>query len=240
MLKDLLTHRRAVRRYNPALDIDDAKVRACLELAQLAPSSSNLQLYEFYHIISPDTLKEVAAACLGQSAAATAKQMVVFVTRADLYQSRAEKAYIFECQNVKNYSPAHRQADRLKNIKRYYKGLIPLIYRPHGRVLNNARQLAFSSLQKVRPTYIEVSNEDVRVSAHKSCALAAQTFMLAMAEVGYDTCPMEGFDSKRLKKLLKLPAAAEINMVVSCGVRADDGVWGDRFRLPLGDIYYTR
>ncbi len=50
MLQDLLNFRRAVRHYDPAKAIDSAVVRHCLELAQLAPSSSNLQLYEFYHI----------------------------------------------------------------------------------------------------------------------------------------------------------------------------------------------
>lgn len=46
---------------------------------------------------------------------------------------------------------------------------------------------------------LEVSENDMRVTAHKSCALAAQTFMIAMANEGYDTCPLEGLDSRRLK-----------------------------------------
>jgi nitroreductase len=33
--------------------------------------------------------------------------------------------------------------------------------------------------------------------------------MISMAAVNYDTCPMEGFDSLRVKKNIKLPAAAE-------------------------------
>jgi nitroreductase len=46
----------------------------------------------------------------------------------------------------------------------------------------------------------------------KSAALAAQNFMISMAAV--ITCPMEGFDSLRVKKILNLPAAAEINMII--------------------------
>jgi nitroreductase len=42
--------------------------------------------------------------------------------------------------------------------------------------------------------------------------------MLAMVEAGYDTCPMEGIDSLRIKKLLGLPYGAEVNMVISCGI----------------------
>ena len=65
----------------------------------------------------------------------------------------------------------------------------------------------------------EVSESDMRVVVHKSCALAAQTFMIAMANEGYDTCPLEGFDSTQIKKLLKLPHGAGINMVIPCGIR---------------------
>ncbi len=78
----------------------------------------------------------------------------------------------------------------------------------------------------------------MRVVAHKTCALAAQTFMLAMANENYDTCPMEGFDSIKVKNILKLPYGAEINMVVSCGIRDEKGVWGDRMRIPFNEVYH--
>lgn len=78
----------------------------------------------------------------------------------------------------------------------------------------------------------------LRIVSHKSCGLAAQTFMLAMAENGYDTCPMEGLDSLRVKNILKLPRGAEINMIVACGIRKDGrGIWGERTRLPFDKIY---
>jgi nitroreductase len=43
--------------------------------------------------------------------------------------------------------------------------------------------------------------------------------MLAMTAQGYDTCPMEGFDSNRLKKLLGLPRSAVIVMGIAVGKR---------------------
>ena len=72
---------------------------------------------------------------------------------------------------------------------------------------------------------------------HKSCALVAQTFMLAMAEHSYDTCPLEWFDSDRIKKILKLPRGAEISLVVTCGIREEGGIHGPRFRIPFQDQY---
>jgi nitroreductase len=48
---------------------------------------------------------------------------------------------------------------------------------------------------------------------------------------GFDTCPMEGLDSKRVKKLLNLPRGAAITMAISAGKRAEGGIYGPRFRF---------
>ena len=84
----------------------------------------------------------------------------------------------------------------------------------------------------------QVSEGDMRVVVHKSCGLIAQTFMLAMSDAGYDTCPMEGFDSRMVKCMLKLPRGTEINMIISCGMRLPEGVWGEWFRVPFDQVYW--
>ena len=78
---------------------------------------------------------------------------------------------------------------------------------------------------------------DTRVITHKSVALAAENFMLSMAEIGYDTCPMEGSDTSRVKKILNLPSKAEITMIIGCGIRAENGVYTERFRVPFEKVY---
>jgi hypothetical protein len=47
-----------------------------------------------------------------------------------------------------------------------------------------------------------------------------------------------GFDSLRVKKILNLPAAAEINMIIGCGIRTKSGVYGERFRIPFEEVYF--
>ena len=91
--EQVVNYRRSVRHYstNP---IDAETVKKCLELATLAPNSSNMQLWEFYHITNPELLKKLTVSCLNQQAADTAQQMVVFVTRQDLYRKRAAKVKI--------------------------------------------------------------------------------------------------------------------------------------------------
>lgn len=45
-----------------------------------------------------------------------------------------------------------------------------------------------------------------RDEAMRSCGMAAQTIMLAAKELGYDTCPMDGFDFDEVAKLINLPS----------------------------------
>lgn len=234
--QEIIHYRRSVRYYKD-LQIDAERVRNCLELASLSPNSSNMQLWEFYHITNAHTLEKLAFACLNQQAATTAKQMVVFVTRQDLYRKRAKQMIELESRNVLKNSPKEKQEKRVKTWELYYGKVIPILYSRFFGIPGIIRKVVVSIVGLFRPVTYQVSECDVRVVVHKTCALAAQTFMLAMANEGYDTCPMEGLDSRRIKKILKLPYGAEINMVISCGIREERGVWGDRVRVPFEEIY---
>jgi nitroreductase len=196
-----------------------------------------MQMWEFYHITDSDMLKKLAVACLNQQAAKTAQQMVVFVTRQDLYRKRAKQLIELESQNVLQNSPKEKHEKRVKTWKMYYGYLMPLLYSRFFGIPGIIRKVIVSIVGLFRPITYQVSEADARVVVHKTCALAAQTFMLAMANEGYDTCPMEGLDSKRVKRILKLPMGAQINMVISCGIRAEGGVWGDRMRVPFEEVY---
>jgi len=235
--EEVINYRRSVRHYKN-LAIDAEKVKHCIELATLAPNSSNMQLWEFYHITDSETLKELSVACLGQSAATTAQQMVVFVTRQDLHGKRAKKMMALETQNVQKNSPAEKHEKRIKTWKLYYGKVMPFLYTRFGGILGFVRQILVNIVGIFRPITYQVSENDMRVVVHKTCALAAQTFMLAMANKKYDTCPMEGFDGRKVKSILKLPYGVEINMIVSCGIRDEKGVWGDRMRIPFEEVYH--
>ena len=235
--EEIVHYRRSVRRYSNT-PLDPEKVKQCLALSALAPNSSNMQLWEFYHITNPEIIKELAVACLDQQAATTAQQMVVFVTRQDLYSARAKTMFALERQNILKTSPQEKQEKRIKQWKLYYGTIMPFLYLRFLGILGFIRKIVVNTVGLFRPIVYQVSECDMRVVVHKSCALAAQTFMLAMSNESYDTCPMEGFDSKKVKRILKLPRGAEINMVLSCGVRAKDGVWGDRMRIPFNEIYH--
>lgn len=238
-LEEVLNFRRSVRVFDKEKPIKPETVKHCLQLATLAPNSSNMQLWEFYQITNPELLADISKACLGQSATATASEIVVFVTRQDLYKKRAKSVLEFEKGNIMRNSPKERQEKRIKDRELYYGKLMPFIYARFWGILGFLRVILAKSISLFRPMMREVSESDMRVVVHKSCALAAQTFMIAMANEGYDTCPLEGFDSKRIKKLLKLPHGAGINMVIPCGIRnGNKGIWGERGRVPFNEIYH--
>ena len=119
----------------------------------------------------------------------------------------------------------------------YYTSLMRILYSDFFGVLGGLKYVFFWVVGFFRPIYRQVRQSDMRIVAHKSAALAAQTFMLSMASEGYDTCPMEGFDSLKVKKLLNLPLGAEINMIISCGVRKQEGIYHERRRLPFEQVY---
>lgn len=229
--------RRSVRRYKKT-KINDDDVKDSILHASLAPNSSNLQLWEFYHVTSEKLMNRISEACFNQPAARTANQFVVIVTRKDLWNKRR----IFNINTIKNKT-LNASDKSLKNrdlALKYYKYLIPTIYKEFFGLLGYIRYINAMIIGLFRPIYRQVTNSDMRVVAHKSSALAAQNFMLSMTSKGYDTCPMEGFDSLRVKRILSLPYSSEINMVISCGIRDDEGVYGKQIRVPFDDIYFKR
>jgi nitroreductase len=234
---EAIAYRRSTRVYKDT-PIDSEKVKQCLVNASLAPTSSNLQLWEFYHVTDADTLKELANACFNQSAAKTAQQLVVIVTRKDLWKQRAKANIAFLEKVYDKDNLTERELKRKKMATNYYKKLIPTVYADFLGILGYLKYITFQIVGLFKPIYRQVRQSDMRVVAHKSAGLSAQNFMTSMAAIGYDTCPMEGSDTLRVKKILNLPKGAEINMVIGCGIRDDKGIYGPRFRVPFEDVYF--
>jgi nitroreductase len=116
--QDIVNYRRSVRLYKN-VPVDSEIVKRCLELAVLSPNSSNMQLWEFYHVTDKGKLKLLSHYCLDQSAATSAQEMVVFVTRQDLFNKRRRKMVELESLNVKKNSPAEKQSAQYKAVGAY-------------------------------------------------------------------------------------------------------------------------
>jgi nitroreductase len=214
--------RRTVRDFLPE-PVPQEVLDRCLDAARLAPSSSNLQPWEFVVIRDPQVRAAANAACLDQQPAKTAPLLIALVTHRDTWRrNRDEILRIFE----------HRGPLRPSQVA-YYRKIIPLIYTTGPFGILGPLKRAFSRVASLfKPTPNLMTRADLRVMAHKSAALAAATFMLALRSEGYDSCPMEGFDPWRAKALLDLPRGAEVNMFLAVGKRSDKGIWWDRVLMP--------
>lgn len=232
---DIVKERRSVRIFDQKSPFDHQVVKKCLEAAVLAPNSSNMQLWEFYRIPETSTLKDpISRLCMGQKAAITARELVVIVTRRDKWKSRAAANLSYIKETYKD-TPGKKQ----KQAEAYYGNLVPKLYSKYP-LWSLTKQVIAWFLSLKRPMVREVTEADVRVSVHKSAALAAMTFMYGMKAEGYDTCPMEGFDSVRVKNLLDLPKSAEINMIIGCGKGLPEGTYGKRFRIPIEKVIFEK
>jgi len=232
-VSDAIEYRRSVRVFSDQ-DLDSEIVKKCLHNASLAPNSSNLQLWEFVHVNDDKVIEKLSKACFNQNAAKTAKQLIVIVVRRDLWKKRAN----WNIEVISNQSNNNQISDkRLKQAKAYYKKVIPTLYTDFFGILGMLKSLIFQTIGLFRPTMRQVTSSDLRVVAHKSAGLAAQNFMISMAAIGYDTCPMEGSDTLKVKNILNLPSGSEINMVIGCGIRTNEGVYGDQLRVPFNEVY---
>lgn len=237
-VSEAIHYRRSVRAYKTE-PIDEEKVAACIRMATLAPTSSNMQLWEFYHIVSPEILKQLSHASFDQGAAKTAQQMVVVVARKDLWRKRVQSNIAF-LKSQYGHKPASEYSKREKFALNYYQKVVPSIYFDFLGILGIVKLLAFQLIGLFRPIYRQARQSDMRIVAHKSAGLAAQNFMISMAAINYDTCPMEGFDSLRVKKVLNLPRGSEVNMIIACGLREENGIYGERFRIPFEEVYFKK
>lgn len=233
---ELVHSRRSVRKFDAEHSFDHSSVERALELTQFSPNSSNMQLWEFHRVIDPTLIEQMGPLCMKQNAAATANELVLFVTTPNKWQSRAQ----LNAKQVRENFSGREELPVAKRAFSYYEKLIPALYNNDALGIRGvARKLYSWWLGRKKPMVREVSKSDVRVTLHKSASLAAMTFMYAMKEQGYDTCPMEGFDSKRVKSLLNLPKNVEICMIVSCGKALQEGIYGGRHRVDLASIVKT-
>lgn len=237
--EQVIKGRRSMRVFDGEKPFDSAAVRRSIQRALLSPNSSNMQMWEFYQVKSPEKLKTISKFCMHQSAARTAREMLIIVIPKHKYKQRAAANYAFHHARYDN-KPENELTKREKRRLNYYSKLMLFYYfQDWFGLAGLIRKLVVGVASLWRPVVWQVSKNDLRVVCHKSAALAAQTFMLSMKAEGYDTCPMEGFDSVKVKRYLKFPSSYEINMIISCGPGTEQGIYHEQFRVPEEEVIFT-
>ncbi len=104
-----------------------------------------------------------------------------------------------------------------------------------SRYWKNVPQAIQSFLIPAINQYYNGREQVQRDEAMRSCGIAAMTLMLAAQEMGYASCPMDGFDFEAVAKLINLPENYVISMFVAIGKGIKEA-WPRGGQLPLEEI----
>ncbi|MDO9189464.1 MAG: nitroreductase family protein, partial [Sulfurimicrobium sp.] len=86
--------------------------------------------------------------------------------------------------------------------------------------------------------YYDGRDQVQRDEAMRSCGIAAMNLMLAAKEMGYDSCPMDGFDFDAVGKLIQLPEDHVVTLFVVVGKGVKEA-WPRGGQLPLSEVLIT-
>ncbi|MGB6248015.1 MAG: nitroreductase family protein [Terriglobales bacterium] len=224
---DAIFQRRAVKVFEP-VEISEGLREQILNAARHAPSSFNAQPYKFYWVQSAANKPAVAKLCLGQKPAETASTLVVAV--ADLGSLSATSQAQLEWMRKSDFTE-----EKIRDYEQKAKiGRILFMPGPFGMFAAIKRACFWLlNLRKVigMPP---LSRQDLFKWATKSTSLACQNLMIAAEALGMNTCPMEGFDGRRLSRYLGLSGRHhEIVMVIAIGKKARAHNEPPQWRRPL-------
>jgi len=103
------------------------------------------------------------------------------------------------------------------------------------RYWSNAEEQIQQFMVPAIEAYYRDKEQVQRDESMRSCGIAAQTLMLAAKSMGYDSCPMDGFDFEKVARLINLPPDHVIAMFVAIG-KAARPAWPRPGQLDLNEV----
>lgn len=226
-LLEAIFQRRAVKSFDP-VEITPALREQILNAARQAPSSFNMQPYRFYWVESAERKNAVSQLCMGQAPAKTASALVIAV--ADVGSMQATSRSQSQWMRTAGFSDAKvRDYERTAKIGR-------IIFMPGPFSIFGAfKWVIFRAVNLWKTIGMPpVSRQGLFKWAIKGTSLACENLMIAAEALGLNTCPMEGFDGRRLSKFLGLSARHhEIVMVIAIGKKSSGYAEPPQWRRPL-------
>jgi nitroreductase len=109
--------------------------------------------------------------------------------------------------------------------------------REPARYWRNAPQEVQDFLLPALADYYSGKPQIERDEGMRSCGLAGMAIMLAARELGYDTCPMDGFDYEAVGRIIGLPDDHAIAFMIAIG-QGTQAPWPRPGQLPLQDVMF--
>lgn len=103
------------------------------------------------------------------------------------------------------------------------------------RYWRNAPQEVQDFLVPAIADYYRDKPQVERDEGMRSCGLVGQTIMLVAQELGYQSCPMDGFDFEAVAKIINLPTDHSIAFMIAIG-KGTKEAWPKPGQLPLDEV----
>ncbi len=107
--------------------------------------------------------------------------------------------------------------------------------REPARYWRNAPQEVQDFLLPALAEYYRDKPQVERDEGMRSCGIIGMTIMLLARELGYDSCPMDGFDYAEVGRLINLPADYEVAFMIAIGKGIKEP-WPKPGQLPLEEV----
>jgi nitroreductase len=104
-----------------------------------------------------------------------------------------------------------------------------------ARYWKNAPQPVQDFILPAIKQYYEGRPQIQRDEVMRSCGIAGATLMLAAKAMGYDSCPMDGFDFDAVAKIIRLPEDHVISFMIAVG-KATKEAWPRAGQLPASEV----
>jgi len=178
-LTEAILSRRSVKKFDPKEELSDDQVRELIRFACLAPTSFNMQNWQFVAVRDKARKADLRAAAYNQAQVEEAALILILCGRLDAHEDPTR---------VLRNAP-----DELRGM---FTGMIQGMYG---------------------------TNADLNLQeACRSVAFAGQNVMLMARDMGLDSCPMIGFDPKKVSKLLELPESCPPLLMLTIGTALEE------------------
>jgi nitroreductase len=221
----LVRARRAVRAFRED-PLKEGMMERLLDAARWAPSGYNLQPTHFVVVTKPELKEKLQVACMGQKQIGQAPASVVFCGDRRVVENNFEKMMAHEAEHG-SLHPKYKAS---------LEKFVPLAFGTGPVGIGWLWKATLPGIRRVAMPTPELPAIHRRYWLAKQVSLSAMVFMLAATAAGLGTCPMEGFDEARVKKLLRIPSYMVVVVVIPVGYSADGPQ--KRSRMPLEGIVH--
>ncbi len=224
-IERLIRARRATRHFRPD-PLPEGIIDRLLDAARWAPSGYNLQPTHFTVVTDPSIKPALRHACMDQAAIDQAPAVIVFTG------DRHVASHHFE-PSLQGDRQVGSMTDEYERLLRKY---VPLAFQSGPLQLNWLWKATLIPIMRLFTPVPQMPAVHRREWITRQVMLAAMNFMLAAEAAGLNTCPMEGFDEGRVRKVLNIPRSHVVVLVIPLGYTATPGQ--TKSRLPLEQLVH--